>query len=205
PWLKKYTSGVVLVQIRDSLSQKDRMEVADAPSDLWSKATKGFQFFTSPPEGVASARYTSTIFRNDQVVMALSKRLNLRPRDRAFFTTIAFENSADVTYGERDPGTWPGHEKINEESSEVPMDWYLSLAERAGLINAIPELRPESPSRWNDPNRRRIRIQALQKLADLKHGLERDRWLKRLEQAKNYERLVRLKEWWDQPARGPQP
>ena len=56
----------------------------------------------------------------------------------AFFTTVAFENSANVSFRGRTPNSWPGDEQINEASVDVPLNWYLSDAERAGLIEAIP-------------------------------------------------------------------
>jgi hypothetical protein len=194
-WLVRHTSGVVLVQVRDSISQKDRMEIADAPPGIWARVARGFHFFTSPAEGVTSARYSSTMFRNDQDVSELCERFDTGPDSPACFTTIAFENSASVTFDRLDHGTWPGDGPVDPASCEVPLDWYLSMAEKAGLINSIPDPLPDTP--WTNPANRRQRIIELQQKADATSGPVRDAWLKQLEQAKNYERLVRLEEWWD--------
>jgi hypothetical protein len=214
-WLDGHTSGVVLVQIRDSISQKDRLDVADAPTGLWAWFARSFRFFTSPVDGVVSARYASTIFRNDQDVWELSNLFDLkdplhtnpnevhsRPLDRGFFTTVAFENSADVTTSGHASGSWPGDDPIDGESGDVALDWYLSDAEKAGLIGAIPP-KPESGSCWFQDKCRRARIEELTKMVHFeKKELVRDKLLKQLEQAKNYERLVVLKEWWDNPKSG---
>ena len=48
------TSGVVLVQIRDSVSQLDRLGVNDAPEGFLAAASRSFQFFSSPLDGAAA-------------------------------------------------------------------------------------------------------------------------------------------------------
>ena len=195
-WLVRHTSGVVLVQIRDSISQKDRMEIADAPRGVRAWLARGFQFFTSPVEGVASARNSSTIFRNDQDVGELCAQFNTDSRLPGFFTTVGIENSATVTFDRRNPHAWPETTgPLDVTSGDVPLDWYLSLAESASLMCAIPA-DPPPDSQWHDPEVRLQNIVALQQKADTASGPERDAWLKRLEQAKNYERLVRLEDWW---------
>jgi hypothetical protein len=211
-WLDAHTSGVVLIQIRDSISQKERLEVADAPSGILAWLRRGFQFFTSPIDGAGSARYASTIFRNDQDVWELSNLFDLseplhtdlsqrnrRTLDRAFFTTIAFENSADVTLGGPAPDSWPGDQPIDGGSGDVAMNWYLSDAEKAGLIGAIPATpKADSPgSCWLRRECRIARIKELTKRVDGTKGTERDGWLKQLEQVKNYERLEVLRAWWN--------
>jgi hypothetical protein len=206
-WLNQHTSGVVLIQIRDSISQKERLEVADAPKGVKAWLARGFRFFTSPVAGAASARNASTVFRNDQDVWELTdlfdrlKPLEAAPDpsnssklDRAFFTTVVFENSAEVTLGKVAEKSWPGDEATDGRTGDVALDWYLSDAEKAGLICAIPEPWPDSP--WQRPECRLRRIEELTKMVDATSGVVRDRWLKRLEQAKNYERLVVLKAWW---------
>ena len=134
------TSGVVLVQIRDSVSQLDRLGVNDAPEGFLAAASRSFQFFSSPLDGCRSARSSSGLFRNDQDVEALSRlfidRLAHRagevppkivrrhllwntnppaspPAHEAFFTTVVFENAAEVTAPprtrrcSRGPARWP--------------------------------------------------------------------------------------------------
>ncbi|MBV8234187.1 MAG: patatin-like phospholipase family protein, partial [Acidimicrobiia bacterium] len=159
-WLIDNTSGVALVQIRDAVSQKERLEVADAPRGFFATVARGFQFFTSPLDGAEQARYTVSAFRNDQDVQNLSdlfteralRKINPDNKNsaavtkaekeaRAFFTTAVFENSATIMFGPRDPNSWPGDAaKGTTPSTDVALDWYVSQAEREGLDTAIPQL-----------------------------------------------------------------
>jgi hypothetical protein len=206
-WLNAHTSGVVLIQIRDSISQKDRLEVAGAPQGLVAWIARGLRFFTTPLGGAARARDATTMFRNDQDVWQLSElfdrdkplhseSIGCDPRqlDRAFFTTVVFENAADVTFTGRAHGAWPGDEAVEGPSTDVPLNWYLSDAHKDGLIDAIPEPEPGTP--WSRPECRRGRIEELARKVNETHGVKRDEWLKLLEQAENYERLVALQAWW---------
>jgi hypothetical protein len=93
--LRDLTSGVVLVQIRDQVSQESRLGTGAVKKPgplhyIWD----GFRFFSSPLQGAGSARYASTSFRNDEYLMHLSAMLNRDADD--FFTTVAFESGADV-------------------------------------------------------------------------------------------------------------
>ncbi len=112
-WLAENTSGVVLIQIRDSLSHQDRLGVVEPPHGLGTKFARGVQMLTSPVHAVAKAREASTSFRNDHDVMNLSRAFAYRMIDRLgnpheFFTSVTFENSASVSFRPRSPGQWPG-------------------------------------------------------------------------------------------------
>jgi hypothetical protein len=195
-WLAGSTSGVLLVQIRASLSQMERLEIADAPTSFWATLSRGFEFLTSPAEGAGNALTASALFRNDQDVGELSDLFTARKEyDRPFFTTVVFENSADVTEGPHDPASWPGDpQRATHVNGNVALNWYLSQAEREGMKTAIPTPIPDSP--WCKQEVRVERINQLQADADASSGPQRDWLLKQLEQAKNYERLVQLKLWW---------
>ena len=161
PWLVRNTSGVLLVQVRDSMSQVDRRGVVEAPSGVLATIGRSFQFFTSPLDGASRARYTISAFRNDQNVEQLQqlmikeyleyvrrvekgKEIGTADLERAssFFTTIILENSAAVPNGfARPPGTWPGDEPASDlPSGDVSLTWYLSPAEQAAIDAAIPRL-----------------------------------------------------------------
>jgi hypothetical protein len=194
-WLRDNTSGVALVQIRDAISVDARLGVADLPSRLLDRLGHGFRSFTNAPEAAESARTSSAMFRNDEDVAAVSKRFNAAVGDREFFTTVIFENSAEVTYRIPDPSAWPGDEQIAaRRSSRVPLNWYISRAERDSLIAAIPT--PVPGGRWCDRQHRLDRIAELRKRATAATGEDRTEALTQLEQALNYERLVRLDDWW---------
>jgi hypothetical protein len=232
-WILRNTSGIVLVQIRDWVSQMARLEVADAPTGLAATISRGFQFFSSPLDAATQARYTVCSFTNDQDVQNLSDlftdrylrvRLGIDPATatsaqtqeaRAFFTTTVFENSAVVSYGGQPADYWPGDAPSGTiPLTEVALDWYLSAAERDGLDTAIPRLPdfdkvepitsttapaqapPPPGSNWMVAANRLSRIEWLRENVAATHNAERDRWLKELEQARNFERLVQLRQWW---------
>ena len=202
-WLAENTSGVVLIQIRDSLSYQDRLGVVDAPQGLGAKLGRGVQMLTSPLHAVAKARESSTSFRNDHDVMILSKAFSFLmskrlENPREFFTSVTFENSASVSFRPRSAGEWPGDglksPRRERNVTDVSLNWYLSEAERQGLESAIPS--PEPRSLWEQRDNRQKRIQEISEKADGAEGLERLSLHKELEQALNYERLVGLKNWW---------
>ena len=112
---------------------------------------------------------------------------------------MLFENSADVTYAPSDKAVWPGDGEIPSESpGDVGLDWYLSFAEQVGLRGAIPT--PVAGGRWEDKANRLARIDELVKnVADATVPRVRTYYLKQLEKARNYERLIELSLWWGEP------
>ena len=163
PWLAKHTSGVLLVQIRDSSSVLDRRGVDTAAPGFLESASRGFQFITSPIDAVAKARYTTASFRNDADVAELdpfhwdfrdeSGRPDKPERPESFFTTVIFENSAEVSL---DPGDfWSELTKLDQNQParrdfrEVSMSWYLARAEMEATATAIPGDPPDTQSPAN--------------------------------------------------------
>lgn len=170
-WLAKNTSGVLLVQIRDSISVKERLDVAEAPVSFWETASRGFQFLTSPIDGVSSARSSSSSFRNDREVELLGDAFENLTRDgvkepKRFFSTVIFENSASVTLNP--PPEWPdkpeaasaGVPPQDEAGTDVSMSWYLTRAERRSIRSALPA-DPLPTSTYHDANARRDLINQL--------------------------------------------
>ena len=138
-WLLANTSGVVLIQIRDSQSRRARLDFPDeAPQRSlledpfkglvtlrWSNALSGFQFFFSPLDAALMARTTTSMFRNDQAVAALSERFrfDLDDRNSSFFTTAIFENSAKVRPLATNKENWPGLDDLaNHLMSETELN-----------------------------------------------------------------------------------
>jgi hypothetical protein len=123
---------------------------------------QGLQFFFTPLDAVMQARYTSSLFRNDDKVSALSDLFTLRTGDRDFFTTAIFELSANLTL--TSSGTpedanseflWPGdelREQIDRADAsglnEVAMTWHLTTAERMAIDQAIPDLGRKRKGSW---------------------------------------------------------
>ena len=170
-WLAEHTSGVLLLQIRDSVSDRERLDIDDArPGFLsWGNATRGFQFLTSPVDGFTEARYTSSAFRNDEAVESLNRLFadrmkGLVEHEGDFFTTAIFENSAIVSLDDKPfweqiedliplesspPGADAPGPSHREGVTDVTMTWNLTRAERKATLRAIPEP-PADRSRWQD-------------------------------------------------------
>jgi predicted acylesterase/phospholipase RssA len=119
-WLYEYTSGVVLIQIRDSQSERGRREIEDPEPepergiistvlrrmpfssrtlDVFGKLSesvrRGSQWITSPLEGLSTARQANMSFRNDEQAEILNNVINLDPEspvtNQGFYTTVVFE------------------------------------------------------------------------------------------------------------------
>ena len=126
-WLSKQTANVVLIQIRDTVSEYQRRQVADTAEEnarSWSPLDLfDIPALTTPLSGLFSATSASMSFRNDEQIEVISDWLNSNPGAR--FHTVVFENP-----------------------SPAALSWYLTRKERA-LIEAgmggtsLPkELRP---------------------------------------------------------------
>jgi hypothetical protein len=105
-WLEKNTSGVLIIQIRDSISQQARTQLDfDRRSDpevgfleriTWGAGqallVPGFYPTNTPIQGMSSARQWSMSFRNDEQVELFDQLLrheSVSPRE--FFRTVVFE------------------------------------------------------------------------------------------------------------------
>ncbi len=92
-WIEKHCSGVVILQIRDGVSEagRKREEVPDSFPPL---VDRGLQWATSPGEGLWSSRMASNTFRNDNLIHLLDDFFLAKGFPRGFFATVAFELSA---------------------------------------------------------------------------------------------------------------
>jgi hypothetical protein len=212
-WLVKNTSGVVLVQISDSISRNDRLGFPEPESDGWvKKAIRGFQFVFTPIDAVLAARTTSAMFRNDQAVAAVQETFTRTTNDPAFFSTVIFENSAEVTVDEALPDgndTWTEIQKGDDSAEElsssttVAMSWYLTKAEIRALENAIPDLKV--PAGFAKSREVWI-VDLAKKVAHAPFGsAERKKMLRQLDRARkfdervrNEERVTALRNWWSE-------
>ncbi|MFM1904856.1 MAG: hypothetical protein RLZZ440_2756, partial [Planctomycetota bacterium] len=108
-WLQANTSGVLVVQIRDQVSQGARTEIDfdraggdDQPLDrlVWHGGSKllrpGLQAATTPLVGVTNAQQWTMAFRNDEQV-DLQDLLFDELSGRDFFRTVVFECPVDVS------------------------------------------------------------------------------------------------------------
>ena len=108
-WLQEHTSGVLVVQIRDKVSQGARTEIdfdrlsgRESLLDrlLWHAGSRvlrpGLQAISTPLIGVTNARDWTMAFRNDEQV-DLQDLLFDELRGRDFFRTVVFECPVDVS------------------------------------------------------------------------------------------------------------
>lgn len=93
-WLLENASGVVLIQVRDGVSEKALCceEVPDRPPSL---IDRGMQWLTSPLEGGMSARTSSSSFRNDNLITLLNQCFLQGTFGPDYFKTVAFEFPRD--------------------------------------------------------------------------------------------------------------
>lgn len=200
-WLAEHCSGVLLVQIRDSVSRRDRLGYPLPVTSVLDKVLKGFQFFTSVTDGFLAARVSSSMFRNDAQVAVLGEMFQRLTGNGAFFTTITFENSANVTIDDKE--RWP--DLVNMDSSqlvttEVAMSWYLTVAEQSAMDRAIPSEAAAVATFGveNQEERRIARLMELRAAANAPHrNPQHQAYLDlQYERAMNYERLKSLEQWW---------
>jgi hypothetical protein len=106
-WVLDNASRVVLIQVRDGASQKERKrpEGADGSTVL----TRGLEWLLSPPEALLSQREWSMSFRNDQGLQVLTTFFDRKVHD-LYFTTVAFEYEGDAS-----------------------LSWYLSCEEKKSI------------------------------------------------------------------------
>jgi hypothetical protein len=108
-WLQENTSGVLVVQVRDKVSQGARTEIDfdrvggdDTPLDrlLWHGGSRlvrpGLQALSTPLVGVTNARQWTMAFRNDEQV-DLQDLLFDELSGPDFFRTVVFECPVDVS------------------------------------------------------------------------------------------------------------
>ena len=177
PWLEANTSGVIVVQIRDHVSQTARTEIdfdrvtsSTALDRLTWHAdreliTPGLQAVSTPLLGMSNARQWTMSFRNDEQVDLLDLLFD-DEKGRDFFRTVVFECPI-----------------------EVSLNWKLNRREKDVLIRGFGHAR-------SDPDRELARI--------VDYTIGRDafhlhRW--RIEHQQDADFHVVLKETYDKQLR----
>jgi len=91
-WIRRNTSGVLLIQIRDAVSQNSRQQVgADAADESSGWLEQGTKEWTTPLLAGMSAREASMSFRNDEQIRDLDYMLNRNRPNADRFTTLVIE------------------------------------------------------------------------------------------------------------------
>ena len=100
-WLREHTSGVVVVQIRDSASQYDRRnlgrtaELNDRPNGRGGSSPVAW--LTAPLAAVDNSRQSTASYRNDEMLGRLDEHFkSLVKDDPRFFQTVVFERFSNV-------------------------------------------------------------------------------------------------------------
>jgi hypothetical protein len=89
-WIVANCAGVAVLQIRAFPSE------VPTPPARW--LARALQFVISPPEALFNARKASQMFRNDQALVATSKRYNQgRATGQEFLKVFTFEANTDVS------------------------------------------------------------------------------------------------------------
>ena len=214
-WLQENTSGVLVVQVRDKVSQGARTEIDfdrvggdDAPLDLlvWNGGSKllrpGLQALSTPLVGVTNARQWTMAFRNDEQV-DLQDLLFDELSGQDFFRTVVFECPVDVSLNwrltEREkailvggfgrPAAAPRDELARVKDYLTGRDSYEFHKWRLERRNR-PEFRRELKARY-DEQLRALGVEATERLS-----LEESQSLYE-NVLKNLKRLELLADWWE--------
>jgi hypothetical protein len=111
-WIKANTSGVVLIQVRDGISERQRLHSASADDATW-QLSRSIEWLTGPAAGINSAWQAAMSFHNDLQVQSLSDSLNTEQRE--FFTTVVFECP-----------------------QEIALNWYITTKDRNKIKKGFP-------------------------------------------------------------------
>ncbi len=98
-WLEKNISGVLVIQIRDNVSElsvnpeseEQKRQIRERARSSESRLSRSLEGLTSPPAGVLAARESVTLFRNDAQLEALSHLYASAFHNEDFLTTTVFE------------------------------------------------------------------------------------------------------------------
>jgi hypothetical protein len=199
-WIKRETSGVLLVQVRAMGRREERTGMVPSWTGLGSRVFNGYQLFGSVMEGAVKAFSRGSIFRNDRELDWLSVLFNDRgdlqpPTD--FFTTVVFESTAILHGLGTDWSPWepPGRDR---DGTFGALTWRLTGADSQSIVASLHEPATVALRKTDSISY----IHSLQEKLDNPDKVrEESEWAAstwRFEQAVNYERFVRLRQWWSQ-------
>jgi hypothetical protein len=89
-WIRENTSGVVVIQVRDGVSEggRKREEVTDSFPPLMAR---GLHWLTTPMSGLWNSRMAANAFQNDSLLHLLEDFFLAQGLPPSFFATVAFE------------------------------------------------------------------------------------------------------------------
>ena len=153
-WVRANTSGVVIVQVRDGVSEKERKREA-VHDGFPSLVDRGLQWLSTPLDGLWSARQASNAFRNDNLLHLLDDFFIAKGFPRGFFATVAFELTAgdDVALNFtlsaseitaiRDAVKKPAF----TERADALVNWWHARLATPNRPLSLPEIEDKTPSK----------------------------------------------------------
>ncbi len=147
-WLSRNTSGVLVVQTRDSVSKRERVGIPSEALGFFARLFRGAEFFSSVGQALLQARSSTNAFRNDHEFVEVNEVFRGLGADDGFVATVVFENTAylstDSDEAERAHEVrWPGLGGMGTArgmGGDVPMSWYLTRSEMQAIDRAFPEV-----------------------------------------------------------------
>jgi hypothetical protein len=137
--LSKNFDRILLIQIRDSVTEKER-QLRNPFSEDSSSLARTTEEFSSPIEALFSARIASSSFRNDGQLELLGQ-FQLLKKDQELQQQFGFPASPD-----QKPLTWKESPflVVNFELDKTAsLSWYLSNREKGEIKEAGENLRPK--------------------------------------------------------------
>jgi hypothetical protein len=119
-WVEQRVSKVAIVQIRDGLSNADRLMTRPTDPQV-GVGDLGTEWLTGPAAGLYAARVSSNAFRNDNLLHLLHQRIQQRFQGKLPFVTPAFELPA---------------------GEDVSLNYCLTRAEGELIDLCLPEVLP---------------------------------------------------------------
>ncbi len=104
-WLERNVSGVLVIQIRDNVSElsvnpesdEQKRQIRERARSSDSRFSRSLEGLTSPPAGVLAARESVTLFRNDSQLETLSHLYANAFDNEDFLTTTVFEFGGEAS------------------------------------------------------------------------------------------------------------
>jgi predicted acylesterase/phospholipase RssA len=146
-WVREHTSGVVVIQVRDGVSEAGRKR--EAVTDRFpSLPARGLHWLTTPPAALWNSLNAANTFRNDNLLHLLEDTFVANGFPKGFFATVAFEldgpegvalnftlvdEEVRAIEAAADEGT-PGGERFRRRADALLNWWHARLAAPAAPV-----------------------------------------------------------------------
>jgi hypothetical protein len=156
-WLREHTGGVVVIQVRDGVSEAGRKREA-VKDPFPSLPARGLHWLTTPPAALWNSLTAANTFRNDNLLHLLEDTFVANGFPKGYFATVAFELDAPegvalnftllddevrAIEAAADEST-PGGERFRRRVESLLNWWHARLA-APGAALTLAEVDRESP------------------------------------------------------------